>query len=98
MTTTRVTCPKCSEIMEINTRTGKIEKHHGEVTPEPGGDFLKERLKSLGEEKAKREALVEAGREKERSRKDAHEQLFDKVKKQAGEGPVERPLRDIDID
>ena len=98
MGTIRVTCPECGEIMEVNTRTGKVEKHHPVVKSGKGGDFLKERLRSLDGEKAAREAIVAQSREKERTRKDAHEQLFAKVKKQAGEGPVERPLRDIDID
>lgn len=94
----RVKCPSCMEVMEIDTRTGKIEKHHPEVKHEPGGDFLSERLKSLEEEKARREAVVAASREKEKNQKAAHEILFDKVKKQQKEGPVDRPLRDIDID
>ena len=98
MGTMRIKCPECGEIMEVNTRTGKVEKHHPAVRPGTGGDFLKERLKSLDAEKAAREAIVAESREKERTRKDAHEQLFAKVKKQAEEGPVERTLRDIDID
>ena len=28
MSTIRVTCPECGEIMEVNTRTGKVGKHH----------------------------------------------------------------------
>ena len=91
-------CPQCREVMEINTRTGKIEKHHPEVRPKAGGDFLKERLKGLEEEKAKREALVAGAREREKGKKSAHEELFSKVKETAKEGPAERPLRDIDID
>lgn len=98
MRTIRVKCPQCREVMEINTQTGRIEKHHPETKAKPGGDFLKERLKGLEEEKAKREALVAEGRAKEKGRKAAHEELFNKVKETAKEGPAERPLRDIDID
>ena len=98
MSVIRLKCPACREVLEVNSRTGKVEKHHPEIKREKSGDFLKERLKSLDEEKAKREALVAEGREKERGRKAAHDELFAKVKKTAKEGPVERPLRDIDID
>ena len=98
MSTIRVKCPACREVMEVNTRTGKIEKHHPEIRHDRGGDFLKDRLRALDEEKAKREALVAEGREKERGKKAAHEELFSKVKKTAKEGPAEKPLRDIDID
>jgi hypothetical protein len=98
MGTIRVKCPHCREVMEVNTRTGRIEKHHPEIKAKPGGDFLQERLKGLEEEKAQREALVAGAREKEKGRKAAHEELFNKVKETAKEGPAERPLRDIDID
>jgi translation elongation factor EF-1alpha len=98
MRTIRVKCPQCREVMEINAQTGRIEKHHPEIKTKAGGDFLKERLKGLEEEKAQREAVVAGAREKEKGRKAAHEELFNKVKETAKEGPVERPLRDIDVD
>ncbi len=98
MSTIRIKCPECSEIMQVDTRTGKVVKHHPVVKSGTGGDFLQERLKSLDAEKAKREAIVAESRERERTRKDAHDRLFAKVKKQAADGPVERTLRDIDID
>ena len=52
MSTIRVKCPHCREVMEVNNRTGRIEKHHPEIKSKAGGDFLKERLKGLEEEKA----------------------------------------------
>ena len=99
MSIIRVKCPKCSEIMEVNARTGKVEKHHAEIKATSPDDFLKERLKSIEAEKEKREALVAEGREREKGRKGRHEDLFKKVKEHAkDDSPVERPLRDIDID
>lgn len=98
MRTITVKCPSCREVIEIDAQTGRIERHHPEVKTKPGKDFLSERLRSLEEEKSRREAVVSASREKERTKGAAHEELFAKVKKKAGEGPVERPLRDIDID
>ena len=99
MSIIRVKCPNCSEIMEVNSRTGKVEKHHAEVKAQSPDDFLKERLKSIDAEQAKREALVEEGRQREASQKSRHEDLFKKVKDHAqSDTPVERPLRDIDID
>ena len=95
MSTIRIKCPECGEIMEVNTRTGKVGKHHPAMKPGTGGDFLKDRLKSLDGEKAAREAIVAESREKERTRKDAHKQLFAKVKKQAEEGP-DRNRRDTE--
>lgn len=93
-----VKCPNCREVMEIDAQTGRIEKHHPEVKKKPGGDFLSERLKSLQEDKVRREAIVSASREREKTKGAAHEELFSKVRKKAREGPAEKPLRDIDLD
>jgi hypothetical protein len=99
MKTLIVTCPACRESLEIDPSTGRVVKHYPEVKPKPGGDFLKERVKSLQEEKAKREALVEGSREREKQRSARCDDLFRKVKDQAREEePVERPLRDVDLD
>lgn len=94
-----VKCPKCREVMEIDSKTGSIIKHHPEIKPKPGGDFLKERMQSLEEEKAKRAALVAGSHEREKTRKERHEEIFKKMKEQVKEGPpADRPLRDIDLD
>ncbi len=93
-----VKCPQCREVMEVEVQTGKVVTHHKEVKPKPGADFLAERLRSLEEEKAQREAIIAQSREKEKNRGAAHEELFAKVRKKAKEGPAERPLRDIDLD
>ncbi len=99
MSILRVKCPKCREVMEINTRTGKIEKHHAEIKPQSPDDFLRERLKNIDQEQARLEAIVAEGREREKGQKSRHEDLFRKVQEHAKEdSPVERPLRDIDID
>lgn len=99
MRTIRVKCPTCNEVLVIDPRSGKVEKHHPEVKQKEGGDFLKERLLSLDKEKERREAIVAEGREREKSQKDVHSKLFEEVLKKSKEGgPVERPLRDIDID
>jgi len=95
----RVKCPRCREVMEINTKTGKVEKHQAEIRPQSPDEFLKERLRSIDGEQARREALVAEGRERESGQKSRHEDLFKKVKEHASDdSPVERPLRDIDID
>lgn len=94
-----VKCPKCREVLEINPNSGSVIKHHPEVKAGPGGDFLKERLKSLEEEKARRESMVADSRTREKNRHEKFDEIFKKVKDQAKEGPpAERPLRDIDLD
>jgi phage FluMu protein Com len=94
-----IKCPKCKEILEIDVKKGSVVKHHAELKPKPGADFMAERLQSLKEEKAKREAMVAESRTREKTRHQKHEELFKKVQEQTKEGPPEdRPLREIDID
>ncbi len=93
-----VRCPKCREVMEIDTQTGLVINHQPEVKPKPGADFLNERLKSLGEEKAKRESMVSESRAREQGKRERADELFKKVKEKTKEGPAERPVRDFDLD
>ena len=98
MATLRVSCPKCREVLEIDSRSGKVLKHHGEIENKPADDSLAARIRGLEEQKKRREAVVAESREKEKGRSAAHEELFSKVKKTAAEGPAEKPVRDIDFD
>lgn len=94
-----VKCPKCREMLEIDVQKGTVVRHHEEVKAKPGGDFLGERLRELEREKARREALVAEGREKEKTKQSQFDQLFKKVKEESASGkPAEKPLRDIDVD
>ena len=98
MPTIRVTCPTCSEVLEIDTRSGKVITHHAEIEKNPEEDSLAARIRDLEEQKKRREAVVADSKAKEQNRKSAHEELFSKVKKTAAEGPAEKPVREIDMD
>lgn len=99
MRSVRVKCPKCHEVLEIDAESGSVLRHQEEARAKPGGDFLGERLRDLQQEKARREALVAQGREKENTKKSQFDQLFKKVQEEGASGrPAEKPLRDIDID
>jgi hypothetical protein len=82
----RVKCPKCREAMEIDTATGTVLSHHEELKAKPGADFLGERLRELEQEKARREAVVEQGREREKNRQGEFDKLFRKVKEENSSG------------
>ncbi len=81
-----VKCPKCRETMEIDAATGAVLRHHEAVTAKPGADFLGERLRELDQEKARREAVVEQGREREKNRQGEFDKLFRKVKEEHSSG------------
>ena len=81
-----VKCPKCRETMEVDAETGAVLRHREEVKAKPGEDFLGTRLRELEQEKARRVALVEQGREREQAKKGEFDQLFRKVKEEHSSG------------
>jgi hypothetical protein len=83
--------------MEVDAATGAVLRHEEESKPKPGADFLGTRLRELEEEKARRAALVEHGREREKTKQSEFDKLFKKVREEGGK-PVEKPLRPIDVD
>lgn len=94
-----VKCPKCRETLEVDAATGAVLRSCGEVRAKPGEDFLGARLRELDQEKARREALVEQGREREKAKKGEFDKLFSKVREEnAAETPAPRPVRDVDLD
>ena len=81
-----VKCPKCREQLEIDAGTGAVLRHGEETRPKAGGDFLGTRLRELEQEKARREAVVEQGREREKNRQGEFDKLFRKVKEEHSSG------------
>ena len=86
MSVISVKCPKCRETMEIDSATGVVLRHHEETAAKPGADFLGTRLRELEQEKARREAVVEHGREREKNRQGEFDKLFRKVKEEHSSG------------
>jgi hypothetical protein len=94
-----VKCPTCGGILEIDTLTGAVVNAAPKSKLTPGEDFMAKRLAELDQDKARRDALVERQRERERNKKGEIDKLFEKVREEAASGvPVERQIRDIDLD
>jgi len=99
MRTITVKCPKCRGTLEIDAATGAVLRHEEEPRAKPGADFFGTRLRELEEEKARRAALVEHGREREKNKRGEIDKLFSKVREEGASGkPAPRPPRDIDLD
>ncbi|HEY6000251.1 MAG TPA: hypothetical protein VI078_13260 [bacterium] len=99
MRTITVKCPKCHGTLEVDAATGAVLRHTEEAKAKPGADFFGARLRELEEEKARRAALVEHGREREKTKKGEFDKLFRKVKEEsASDTPAPRPVRDVDLD
>jgi hypothetical protein len=89
-----VKCPKCHELLEVDPATGAVVRHREEVKAKPGEDFLGARLRELEQEKARRAAIVEQGREREKTKQGEFDR-FQKVQQESGSGtPAPRPVRD----
>jgi len=82
MSVISVKCPKCHEIIEVDSKTGAILRHGSEVKAKPGEDFLGTRLRELEQDKARRAAIVEQGREREKNKQGEFDKLFRKVKEE----------------
>ncbi len=94
-----VKCPSCHQSLEVDAATGAVLRTCAEVKAKPGEDFLGARLRELAQEKARRAAIVEEGREREKAKKSEFDKLFSKVREESASGkPAPRPVRDIDID
>lgn len=94
-----VKCPTCGGTLEIDTVTATVVHAPSKSKLVPGEDFLAKRIAELDQDKARREALVERQREREKNKKGEFDKLFEKVREEAASGiPVERPPRDIDFD
>jgi len=81
-----VKCPKCHDELEVDAETGAVVRHREAAKAKPGADFLGTRLRELEEEKARREAVVEHGREREKNRQGEFDNLFRKVKEEHSSG------------
>jgi hypothetical protein len=85
--------------MEVDAQTGTVLNHREEVKAKPGQDFLGNRLREIEMEKARREAVVAHGREREKNRQEEFDKLFRKVREESESGtPAPRPVRDPDLD
>lgn len=91
-----VSCPCCGASLVVDTNLGRVVAHeapaHGD-RPE-----LSDAARILENEARRREALFEQSVAAEKSRDDVLSRRFEEALDQASTEPVERPLRDFDLD
>ena len=91
-----VPCPCCGAALVIDLNLRRVISHQA---PERGDKpVLDEAQQILADEKARREALFEQSVAHEKDRGDVLSKRFEEALKQAREEPVERPVRDFDLD
>ena len=89
-------CPCCGATLVVDTNLKRVVSHREperEDKPE-----LDRAQRILAEEAARREAIFNQSVADERGRGEALSRRFDEALKQAKKEPVERPVRDFDLD
>ena len=89
-------CPCCGATLVVDTNLKRVVSHREperEDKPE-----LDRAQRILVEEAARREAIFNQSVADERGRGEALSRRFDEALKQAKKEPVERPVRDFDLD
>jgi len=91
-----VQCPCCKAMLVVDTNLRRVVSHR---EPDRGDKpELTEASRILAEEAARREALFEQSFHAEKNRDDALTKRFEEALKQAKQEPVQKPMRDFDLD
>ena len=91
-----VDCPCCGATIVIDVALRRVLSHR---EPERGEKpKLDEAHRILASQKAKREALFSQSVADEKGRGDVLSKRFDEALKQAKKEPIEKPMRDFDLD
>ena len=95
--TFEVDCPCCHAKMTIDRDLGVVLSHVPPPKPPPSVD-LDDTARLLREQAESVEAKFRASVEAERTKEDVLARKFAEGLKKAKDGPVEKPLRDFDLD
>lgn len=92
-----VDCPCCHAKLTVDRDLGVVLSHVPPPKPPPSVD-LDDTARLLREQAESVEAKFRASVEAERSKEDVLARKFAEGLKKAKDGPVEKPLRDFDLD
>jgi len=96
-TTIQVTCPCCDATLTIDPALGAILDHKPPVRPQMAVE-LKDAVKLVKEEASRRDEKYKQIAEAEKNKSKVLEAKFQELFKKAKEEPIEKPLKDIDLD
>ncbi len=92
-----VSCPHCQALLEVDAEEGVVVSVT--VPEQPGGKTsIEERLAALSREKEQAAAKMAEAMRAERAGSQIREEKFRKLLETATSQPVEKPIRDIDLD
>jgi predicted metallo-beta-lactamase superfamily hydrolase len=93
----QVTCPCCDAILTIDPALGAVLDHKLPVKPHMAVE-LKDAVRQVKEEASRRDEKYQKLAEAEKNKSKVLEAKFQELFKKAKEEPIEKPLKDIDLD
>lgn len=92
-------CPCCGAALKIDVELGRVVWHQTAAKPKkPRRDHLDHAGDVLDKQAAQREAHFQESAEQEKLKSDVLARKFEEALKKSRDVPVERGLRDIDLD
>lgn len=95
--TVEVACPCCHTRLTIDTELGVVLSHAAPPKAAPNVD-LDDTARLLREQAERREERFRQSVESEKKKEEVFDRLFQENLKKAKDQPVEKPLRDFDLD
>lgn len=95
----KIQCPKCQVTILVDRITGEIIETREPLIPESTGDRFKDALKKVKTSPQAAEEKFNQSREDEKNKQNKLDDLFRKSLEQVKrEGPIQKQIRNIDLD
>jgi len=91
-----ITCPCCKAKLSVDPQLAVVLSH--EEPPKAPNVDLDDTARLLREQEERREEKFKQSVEYEKKKEDVFDRLFEEGLKKAKEKPLEKPLRDFDLD
>jgi hypothetical protein len=95
--TIEITCPCCQAKLTLDPQLAAVLSHEPPPKAAPNVD-LTDTARILSEQERQREEKYRQSVEAERKKADLFDRLFEENLKKAKEQPIEKPIRDFDLD
>lgn len=92
-----IACPCCGALMKVDAEMRAVISH----TPPPAKRTFEDfdaAASALKDQGARRESLFRQSVEAEKNKSDLLSKKFEEAMKKAKDSPIERPIRDFDLD
>ena len=93
----KIACPCCGSVLTVDVSLATVLSHKEPVRPQPVA-HLKDANRLLKEEATRRDEKVQNIRDAEKNKGEVLEKKFQELLKKAKEEPLEKPIKDIDLD